>query len=201
MRCIAKGEEITQKYRAHFSEQPREQRQSILRRIFHFQCRCVACVNDYPLGDVLPRTYSEMTPLLLKNRTADSYVSEITEKIDNHCFLFQDSNSSKSIKDLLKTEIVSPLISQTQKIVNIFQILDEYNAAISEQLFHLIHEKNVEGALQLYCEGLRIVNIFLNPPHMFFLTGRMAITHCLWAKHGNKSYGAKKMPSFGNYMW
>ena len=199
-RCIAKGEEITQKYRAHFSEQPREKRQSILNRIFHFQCRCTACVNDYPLGDEIPRTYSEMVPLLFKDRKPDSYVLEITEKIDNYCFRFEDSRSNKSIKDLLKTEISNPLISQTQKVVNIFKTLDEYYTAISERLYHLIEEKNVDGALQLYCEGLRIVNLFLKPPHMFFLTGRLAITHCLWVKHGNKSYSAKRMPHFGTYM-
>ena len=141
-----------------------------------------------------------MAAVLLKDRTADSYISEIAEKIDNYCFLFEGLKSSQSIKELLKAEISNPLISQTQKVANIFQTLDEYSAAISEQLYHLIEATNVDSALQLYCEGLRIVNLFFKPPHMFFLTGRMAITHCLWVKHGNKSYGAKKMPSFGNYM-
>ena len=83
-RCIAKGEEITHKYRAHFSEQPREKRRSILRRIFHFECHCTACVSDYPLGDMLPRTYSEMVPLLFKERNPDSYVLEIKENIENY---------------------------------------------------------------------------------------------------------------------
>ena len=200
MRCITKGEEINHIYQGHFGDTPKEKRQSILSRLFHFNCCCVACVRNYPLASALPQTYSEMVQQLLRDQNPSSYVMEINRKIDNYCFLFEGLNTKKSFKDMLITDILNTSISPEQKVANIFKILDDYHTAVNEQLYHLIEEKNIDGALQLYSERLRVANLFIKPPHMFFLSGRAALTDCLWVKYGNKSYNARRAELFGTYM-
>ena len=57
-RFIAKGEEINQIYQGHFGNTSKTDRQKTLREMFHFECQCLACSNDYPLAEHLPKTYS-----------------------------------------------------------------------------------------------------------------------------------------------
>lgn len=57
-RVIEVGEEICHIYQGHFGDTPRSQRQKILQRMFHFECKCVACQMDYPTSSNLSHDYS-----------------------------------------------------------------------------------------------------------------------------------------------
>ncbi|CAH1779756.1 unnamed protein product [Owenia fusiformis] len=50
---IKKGEEITDEYGALFFLQTKEQRQAVLRPQYFFDCKCEACVNNWPLHEDL----------------------------------------------------------------------------------------------------------------------------------------------------
>ena len=200
MRCIPKGDEITHIYQGHFGDTPKEKRQDILDRMFHFKCLCSACVNDYPLANKLPHTYSEMGKLLYDDETAASYYQAIEDKMEKYNFDFKNLKSTTTFKDMLLAEITSIRVPDNQKIINILKILDEYHTAMNDDLVVLIENKNIDGALELYYERQKIASIFLHPPHMMFLSGRAAITDCLWVKYGNKAYGTSGTELFGTYM-
>ncbi len=52
-RLIKAGEEITTLYCASSLYMPRPARQKMLKKKYQFDCRCVACVEDWPTMDVL----------------------------------------------------------------------------------------------------------------------------------------------------
>ena len=101
---------------------------------------------------------------------------------------------SKKIKKIIRN------VSEEKKITAIFKTLEEYHEAVNKELIQLVENKNIDEALKFYYERLRIASVFLNPPHMIFLSGRGAITDCLWVKYGNKSYGASKTELNGTYV-
>lgn len=63
-RTIPKGEEINHIYQGHFGDTPLEKRRAVLKKLFYFDCACLACVRDYPLGKHLPRTFADSGSVL-----------------------------------------------------------------------------------------------------------------------------------------
>lgn len=57
-RCIKKGEEICHVYQGHFGDTDKEKRQNVLREMFHFECNCDACTNEYPKASQLQKDYA-----------------------------------------------------------------------------------------------------------------------------------------------
>ena len=168
--------------------------------MLHFQCQCTACVNNYPLANELPATYSEMAKVLYQEKMSESYFHIIKDKMEKSTFDWKILTSNTSFKDILLTEIRKSHTPDKETIINIYKILDEYHAAINEELILLIKKKNIDSALQLYYERQKLASLFLKPPHMMFLIGAAAITECLWVKYGNKSYGTSRTDMFGGYM-
>ena len=145
----------------------------------------------------LPYTYSEMEKVFCHGDTQPSYLKMVKDKMEKFKFGMRKLKSKQNFEEMILREIMSseheqPEAQKNEIIRNILRILDEYNAAINEELFVLTEKKNIDGALQLCYEGQKIASIFLVPPHMMYLNGRGAITDCLWVKYGNKSYDASK---------
>ena len=54
---ISAGEEVTIDYGPVFYLQPKEERQAILKHQYFFDCKCEACLQDWPLLENLPSEY------------------------------------------------------------------------------------------------------------------------------------------------
>ena len=200
-RCIAKGEEICHIYQGHFGDTTKEARQRILEDVFHFRCRCTACVNNFPLANEIPDTFSDMAHMMVNEEVCMSYIKEVKEKMTRFTF---DVNSIKSIsrfEKLLVAELdCCQAQSSQQTVINILKILDDYRESINDELKLMIEMKNIDAVLQLHCDKQKIASIFLKPPHRMFLSGRAAIVECLWVKYGSISYGTSRTGLFGTYM-
>ena len=199
--CIAKGDEITHIYQGHFGDTAKDERQRILMNMFHFDCLCKACVNDYPRVGELPDSYSVMAKLVLNDTAQSSQLQMFKNNIEKYNY---DINDPKSKSNMLIREISNTIrrkkTPQDKKIIAIFKSLEENHDTINKELFQLIESKNIDEALRLYCERIRIACVFLIPPHMIFLNGRAAITDCLWVKYGNKAYGVSSSSLSGAYV-
>ena len=80
-------------------------------------------------------------------------------------------------------------------------LLDDCNDIINNEIKLCLEKKNVETCLKLYCEKQKLASLVLKPPHGLFISGRGAITDCLYVKYGNISYGTSREVLFGNYNW
>ncbi len=65
-RNISPGQEITDIYSMHYSEISLAQRKSWLKDMFFFECRCQACLDDFPVYNSLPSTIGESLGRKLK---------------------------------------------------------------------------------------------------------------------------------------
>ena len=45
-------------FQGHHADMVKSARQRALKKVFHFDCCCTACADDYPLAANLPNTYS-----------------------------------------------------------------------------------------------------------------------------------------------
>ena len=192
MRCIAKGDEITHIYQGHFGDTRKEERQRILKNMFHFDCLCAACMNNYPLGSNIPKTYEKCSKYTFKSVGAVTYIKTIQQSLEKYDLdLSFEAKYKKHLMDLIIPEIHSTRVTKDlNSFEKLFKMLDQFHESINEKLPGLLENKNVDGVLNLYYQILRVANIFLKPPHMIFLNGRGVITDCLWVKYGNKTYGA-----------
>ena len=192
MRCIAKGDEITHIYQGHFGDTRKEERQRILKNMFHFDCFCAACTSNYPLGRNIPKTYEKCSKYIFKSVGAVPYIKDIQQSLEKcHLNLSFDAKFKKHWMDVVVPEINSSRVTKDQNSFDtLFRMLDQFHESLNEQLPELLENKNIDGVLNLYHQILRVANIFLKPPHMIFLNGRGVITDCLWVKYGNKAYGA-----------
>ena len=192
-RCIAKGEEICHIYQGHFGDTTKEARQQILEDVFHFRCRCTACVNNFPLANEIPDTFSDMAHMMVNEEVCMSYMKEVKEKMTRFTF---DANSIKSIskfEKLLVAELdCSQAQSSQQNVINILKILDDYTEHTNNELRLFNQKGDIDAIFQLQCDMQKIASIFLKSPHKMFLSGRAAITNSLWAKYGSISYGRSR---------
>ena len=61
--------------------------------MFHFDCRCIPCVNNYPLARELPDTYSAMAKLSFPNQeTPKLYMQRIKDGLDKFKFDLKNPN-------------------------------------------------------------------------------------------------------------
>ena len=200
-RCIAKGEEICQVYQGHFGDTTREKRRRILEEVYHFQCRCTACVGEFPLAKDLPNTFSQMADTIIDEKEAESYLKWIKEKmkrfsLDRSCSVF-----NAKFRTLINLEMeCKEAQSHIEIIRNILKILDGYKEAVNDELNILIAKNDIPAVLQLHFDRQKMVSTFLKRPHKMFLSGRMAIANCLWAQYGSISYGTKRSALFGTYL-
>ena len=44
--------------KGHYGNTTKADRQEVLKKVFHFECQCLACTDDYPTEFDLPQTYS-----------------------------------------------------------------------------------------------------------------------------------------------
>lgn len=200
-RCIAKGEEIVQNYQGHYGDTLKEKRQAFLNNVFHFQCLCTACENDFPLANKLPKTYSETTTFFHDDIAAsEDYLNTIKEKFERYNLDQNGLESSKSFRDVISKELKNDQKQYKESIITILKIVDDYHDTLNEELKVFFEMKNVDLVLRLYYERLKIANIFLRPPHKAFLIGRAAVTECLWVKYGNVPYGASRNDLYCAYF-
>ena len=136
--CIAKGDEITHIYQGHFGDTAKDERQRILKNMFHFDCLCKACVHDYPLVRELPESYSVMAKLVLNDAAQSSHLQMFKNNIEKYNY---DINDPKSKGNMLIREISNTIrrkkTPQDKKIIAIFKSLEEYHDTINKELFQL----------------------------------------------------------------
>ena len=159
--------------------------------MFHFDCGCIACTNDYPLGRNLPDTLFEMKKQLFQSVSPSSYFEKIKTEIENYKPGEKDSMSKKEFMDALAKKMKKKKMSEEQKIKEIFKSLEEYHQSSDKEIAKVV-KCDIDATLQIYYERIRIACMFLSPPQMILLTGRGVITDCLWVKYGNKAYGVAK---------
>ena len=86
-RAIREGEEINHIYQGHYGDTPLAKRRETLQRMFHFECHCLACQRDYPLGQDLPRTFSDPKSILRSKgkspKKLDKIYLEFNSKIES----------------------------------------------------------------------------------------------------------------------
>ena len=168
--------------------------------MYHFQCRCTACVGDFPLAKDLPSTFSQMADKI-DEKEAESYLQAIKEKMTRFRLDRSCSVSTAKFREMINLEMQGKdAQSHIQIIVNIFKILDGYKEAVNGELNILSAKNDINALLQLHFDRQKMVSIFLKQPHKMFLSGRMAIANCLWAQYGSISYGTKRSALFGTYL-
>ena len=173
----------------------------ILEEVYHFQCRCTACVSDFPLANELPETFSQMADQMIEDKDAESYLKAIKEKMTRVSFDENCSRSAAKFSKMISTELeISDAQSHKEIIVNILRTLDSYREAVNDELNNMIGKGDINGVLQLHYDRQKMVSIFLERPHKMFLSGRMAIANCLWAEYGSISYGTSRSALFGTYL-
>jgi hypothetical protein len=82
----------------------------------------------------------------------------------------------------------------------VLKLLDNHRLETNEKINILVQSKNIDAVLQFYYEKQRLASIFLEQPHRMFLSGKQAITDCLFVKYGNISYKSSRNDLFGTYM-
>ena len=161
--------------------------------MFHFQCRCIACENNFPLASELPHTFSQMADQISNKDQAEAYLQEVKEKMGKFGFDAKPIKSINKFENILTDEIKSSKgKSWKENIVNIFKILDDYREHGNDEIRLMNRKGDMDAIFELQCDMQKIASIFLKPPHKMFLSGRAAITNSLWAKYGGISYGRSR---------
>merc|ERR1712062_509951 len=176
----------------------KEERQETLQNIFHFQCRCTACENNFPTATDLKRTFSDMaTSLVEKSDELNDLCNIIVQgmnSIDSNNIL---TGANKSLGETLRCDAKKLKEKRNlETLKKILAILDKCNDNINSEIKLSLEKENVENCLQLYYQKQRLASIFLKPPHGIFISGRGAITDCLMVNFGNISYGTSRMKLF-----
>ena len=136
MRCIAKGDEITHIYQGHFGDTRKEERQRILKNMFHFDCLCAACTSNYPLGRNIPKTYEKCSKYIFKSVGAVPYIKDIQQSIEK-CDL--DLNFEAKFKNSTTLWLkvlqftVNLFIRNVQKVKSKGQIIIKGNIQVLRQ--------------------------------------------------------------------
>ena len=188
MTCISKGQEISHIYQGHFGDTPKQERQRILKNMFHFDCCCLACTHDYPLGKDLPDTLFDMKKQLFTSVSPSSYFQKIRTEVESYIPNEKDSTSKKDFMEDLSKKLKKRKLSEEQKLKEIFKSLEVYHQSSDKEILQTV-KNNIDATLQIYYERIRIACTFLSPPQMILLTARGVITDSLWVKYGNKAYG------------
>ena len=85
---IRKGDELCHIYYGHFGDTPLETRQKNLKIMYHFQCSCLACKNDYPRSQNLPKKFSDCPQYVEKfgleeALASDKKLEKLNESVSN----------------------------------------------------------------------------------------------------------------------
>ena len=75
--------------------------------MFHFQCRCIACENNFPLASELPDTFSQMADQISNEDQAEAYLREVKEKMGKFGFDAKPIKSINKFENILTDEIKS----------------------------------------------------------------------------------------------
>ena len=192
---------MTHIYQCHFATTPRDQRQSTLKKVFHFQCRCNACEKDFPLANRLPRTYIDTAALFSgKSIELEKYLQAIRQSLKSvdldKLFIVKNEKIFKAFKSEIKNLERKKDLKTIKKVLN---VLDEYNKAMNEEIKNCIASNHVEKCLQLYYTKQMLASIFLKSPHAIFISSLEAIIDCLLIKHANISYGIPRQELLGRF--
>ena len=132
-----------------------------MKSMFHFDCHCCACINDYPLGRNLPDTLFDMKKQLFNTITPSSYFEKIKTEVENYNQGEKDSMSKKEFMDALAKKLKKKKLSEEQKIKEIFKSLEEYHQSSDKEIAKVV-KYDIEATLQIYYERIRIACMFLN---------------------------------------
>ena len=192
---------MTHIYQCHFATTPKDQRQSTLQKVFHFQCRCNACEKDFPLANRLPRTYIDTAALFSgKSIELEKYLQAIRQSLKSvdldKLFIVKNEKIFKAFKSEIKNLERKKDLKTIKKVLN---VLDEYNKAMNEEIKNCIASNHVEKCLQLYYTKQMLASIFLKSPHAIFISSLEAIIDCLLIKHANISNGIPRQELLGKF--
>ena len=61
-RDILEGEEIFNNYYVPFAEKETDERRKWLKRKYCFDCDCIACHENWPTKDLMPKNFDDLKP-------------------------------------------------------------------------------------------------------------------------------------------
>ncbi len=70
--------------------------------------------------------------------------------------------------------------------------LESERLAVTEVISEAVHSQRVRNALELYSARLSADCLHLKRPHLYLLTGRAAVTDCIWLLHGKRAAGVNE---------
>ena len=78
VKAIGKGQEITENYGLSYTHDSKERRQAILKEHYGFECRCVACTQDWPSKNIMKHEHQER----MKKKKGEGRAEEEKDEVD-----------------------------------------------------------------------------------------------------------------------
>ena len=80
-RDIPEGEEIFNNYYVSFAEMEMEQRKKYLQKKYCFDCDCLACIEEWPSKEKIPKNFDDLMPgqLLIDFDNKISLMQQVTK--------------------------------------------------------------------------------------------------------------------------
>lgn len=158
---ITNGEQINENYGPIFTQEPRNERQLVLKEKYNFECGCFACTNDWPM---------------LKNNKND-------DKLILKCQASECKGIVTIIKSMVNIEILCP---QCKAPILLEDALKEITAAdaLMKDGVEFIEGGKIENALERFLAAITKMNIFIGPPHSKISFCQKNLRTC-YAEYGN----------------
>ena len=93
IRPIVKGDQLVYNYHGSYRTKPRIERQLYYKEEYGFQCKCVACVKDYPLELALPVKKGlvlNMAEIMRSDRCWEQ--AKLEKYVKDHCDYLQKND-------------------------------------------------------------------------------------------------------------
>merc|ERR1719414_2459655 len=110
MTCISKGQEISHIYQGHFGDTAKQERQRILKNMFHMKTQ------------------------LFKSVSPSSYFQKIRTEVESYIPNEKDSTAKKDFMDDLSKKLKKRKLSEEQKLKEIFKTLEVYHQSSDKEI-------------------------------------------------------------------
>ena len=135
-----------------------------------------------------------------KSEELDKFFETFLEGIKSNDFNQSFIGTQTRFKELLRLGAQNLEAQNLESLKAILSLLDECNGIINDEIKLCLDRQNVESCLKLYYEKQKLASMVMKPPHGIFISGRGAITDCLYVKYGNVSYGTSRKKLYVNYI-
>ncbi|XP_063696192.1 SET and MYND domain-containing protein DDB_G0284059-like [Culicoides brevitarsis] len=160
IRPLRAGEEIGENYGPIFTQNPREDRQHLLKQQYKFECRCQPCNENWPL-------FKQMTNHLIRLRCQAKHC---------HNVIILDAN-------IEQVDVKCPKCGISNNILERLKFLTKVDASF-ENAKTLFKGKKIKEALKKYLEILQRLDDILVPPYSDYHICQQGIRRC-YLEYGN----------------